>query len=310
MRYAAAYRTPDHDDMGCCERSSFLLINSVGYYEFDEPYGVTHRKHGRKDFYLSYNHGSPMKLKIAQKEHLIGEGTVFVYRPFEEQYYGHADRNIPISNYWVHFTGYGASELLVSTGFSEKSIQETGVCGEMVQLFEKMIDEITEKKPGYEMLASSLLMQIMSLIRRKTDTTASNNQNDRDRRIQETMQYIHRNYLRAITVRELADMANLSASRYSGVFHQLNGISPQQYLINFRIQKACELMRHTRLNIRQIAALTGFEDQLYFSRLFRKYKGVSPSEYLETVRVLPAREDTPYIEQKFLNTTMLLEEKS
>jgi len=93
--------------------------------------------------------------------------------------------------------------------------------------------------------------------------------------------YIYKNYNKKITVSELANIANLSISRYSSLFRKIIGVSPQQYIIHYRLEKACELMQHTNLNIKQIAIITGFYDQLYFSRLFKKYYKMNPSQYMK-----------------------------
>lgn len=278
MRYASGYRVPDHDDKGCCDRSNFLLINSVGYYEFDEPSGATYRKSGRKDYYLSYNHAGSMKLRFHGKPYEIGPGSIFIYRPFEEQYYGQANSE-PMANYWVHFTGYGAHEMLVNAGLSEKTFFSVGTRDEIAGLFERMITEVTDKRTGYELMAASLLLNIVSLITRQLDENSVESTGSSSMKIHESVKYIHKYYDRKITVAELAKMSLLSTNRYTNVFKQVTGMSPQQYIIQFRLQKACELMRHTSLNIRQISALTGFDDQLYFSRLFKKYEGMTPSEY-------------------------------
>jgi transcriptional regulator GlxA family with amidase domain len=75
----------------------------------------------------------------------------------------------------------------------------------------------------------------------------------------------------------------LSPNRYSNVFKESTGTSPQQYLIDLRLQKAKELLSHTSLNIRQIASLTGFNNQLYLSRLFKKYESIPPSDYAKNL---------------------------
>jgi len=93
LKYTEGYQIYDPEDKGFATREERLFVNHCGYYEFDEPYGATHRKHGRKDYYLSYNHSGKMKVKSKQKIYEIGEGTVFVYRPYEEQYYGQANKD-------------------------------------------------------------------------------------------------------------------------------------------------------------------------------------------------------------------------
>ena len=64
------------------------------------------------------------------------------------------------------------------------------------------------------------------------------------------------------------------------VFINNVGQSPIDYLTNYRIGEACNLLRSSSLSIAEIAVSVGFFDQFYFSRVFKKLKGVPPSRYL------------------------------
>ena len=77
---------------------------------------------------------------------------------------------------------------------------------------------------------------------------------------------------------------NLSRSRYNYVFKKETGLSPKQYLINLRIAKSEWYMKHSNLNISQIAENVGYVDALYFSRVFKKKNGISPKYYINKFR--------------------------
>ncbi|MNL58409.1 Arabinose operon regulatory protein [compost metagenome] len=69
----------------------------------------------------------------------------------------------------------------------------------------------------------------------------------------------------------------------SKAFKQKTGLSPKQYLLKMRLDKAKSLLTGT-LTIDQVASSVGFNDALYFSRQFRKFSGMSPSEYRSLLR--------------------------
>ncbi len=71
----------------------------------------------------------------------------------------------------------------------------------------------------------------------------------------------------------------MSVSWFARVFKRHTGTSPQQYLINVRINKAKELLVSSTYNISKIAEIVGYYNPLYFSRVFKKHTGCSPSEY-------------------------------
>lgn len=280
MRFQYAYRIPDTDDKGCVSKEEYLTVNSAGYYESDEPYGFTHRKRGRVDFLLVYNQSGTMKVRLGRTEHTAGAGAVFIYKPEEEQYYGQHKRDEPISAYWIHFTGYGVPELLRKAGLWENTLFWLDTHREIPPLFEVIITEIAEKQANYEALAAAFFQELLFTVSRKLVILEQQRKmNSRDLEMHRSLRFIHANYAEKITVAQLAEQMGLRPNRYSSVFRQYTGSSPQQYIINYRIDKAAELLRHTNLNIRQIATLAGFEDQLHFSKLFKKYKKLSPLKY-------------------------------
>lgn len=287
MKHQYAYRVPDPDDKGHHSREDYLIVNCVGY-EYDEPAGIGNRERGRVDYLLSYLHSGSMKVRVANEERTIGAGTVFIAKPYERQYYAKTGQ-APTGSYWLHYTGYGVTDLLIKAKLWNDSIFVTGVNDDIPRLFERIIEEEAERQPSFEHISACLVQELIFTVSRKVSIHEQVAQmNPREQVLYASFNLLHRNYARKLTVQELAAHAGLSVSRYTSVFKQYTGLSPQQYLIRYRLQKAKDLIRHTQLSIRQIASLTGFDDQLYFSRLFRKYEHLSPLEYRKQ-----AQEETP-----------------
>jgi AraC family transcriptional regulator, arabinose operon regulatory protein len=277
MKFISVYRIPDMDDKGYSSGAEYIHINSAGYYEFDEPFGATHRKYGRKDYLLSYNHAGNVTIKAGGQEYDIAGGSVFIFKPNEEQYYGQANK-APIASYWTHFTGFGAGDLLERAGLGAENVFYPGVNSEIPALFEKLIEEIDEKQECYEPMAALLLEQIIFQIARNIDS-GQKAMGAIHPGISKTVNYIHINYQDKIDITELAGIAGLSPSRYSALFKDIMHASPLQYLTSYRMQKARELLLHTNLSVKQISCLAGFPDQLYFSRVFKKYEKSSPVHF-------------------------------
>ncbi|UVI33313.1 AraC family transcriptional regulator [Paenibacillus spongiae] len=282
MKFRAAFQFPDIEDGGHASREEMLVVNSAGYEETDDPGGTMHRKKGRKDYYLAYNHSGRMKVKTGGIIREAAAGSVFLYKPYEEQYYGQYDKNCLMANYWVHFTGYGAADLLMKAGMQEGALYEAGIFQELPPLFDAMISEIADRKPHYAEISASILQQIVYLIsQRLTLNEQLLRIQGKEMLLSESLHFLQKHYMKPVTVRELADLCGLSVSRFAVLFKAYTGQSPKQYLIWFRLQKAKEFLAASALNIRQISALTGFDDQLYFSRVFRKFEGTTPTLYRE-----------------------------
>ncbi|WP_407267962.1 phosphoenolpyruvate hydrolase family protein [Radiobacillus sp. PE A8.2] len=94
--------------------------------------------------------------------------------------------------------------------------------------------------------------------------------------------YIRLHYMEDITIHELAHILNLSRTYLSTLFKQELGISFTQYLINFRMNRAIEILKTKDLPLHIVAEMVGYPNYTNFSKIFKKYKGVSPRKYIET----------------------------
>ena len=76
----------------------------------------------------------------------------------------------------------------------------------------------------------------------------------------------------------------MSISWFLRNFKQLTAKSPMQYVLSIRINNAVSLLEGTNYNINEISSIVGYDNPLYFSRIFKKQKGVSPSDYRKNLR--------------------------
>lgn len=280
MHTYSAYRFEDKDDKGLELNDNFLIVNSAGYFEFHENWSSRNRKGGRADYMLIYVHSGKMQLHANDSEDIIiCEGTCFLYRPGQDQLYRSIEQS-PVKCFWIHFTGYGVPELLHSLNINEISLFSGKINNEIPSLMKMIIDETQYKKYGYETIVASLLMQCITVISRNIAacSTASALKNTGGN-IELTLNYIYSNYTGDIKVSELASMSGLCVNRYINVFRDFTGFTPKEYIIHFRLQKACELFNSTNFSVKQVSLMVGFQNQLYFSRIFKKYHGITPSEY-------------------------------
>jgi transcriptional regulator GlxA family with amidase domain len=97
--------------------------------------------------------------------------------------------------------------------------------------------------------------------------------------LHKSLSYINSLYTDRISVPELAEMENLSVSRYNAVFRSVTGMSPTKYIMGLRINHASTLLSSTDMDIGQIGEMVGYADKHFFSRVFKSYTGLSPREY-------------------------------
>ena len=95
--------------------------------------------------------------------------------------------------------------------------------------------------------------------------------------IENAEMYIKRHYTQELTIAKLARMTGMSQSYLIHQFTKQNGISPMQYLTVYRITRAVELLKNSRLSIAEAAFAVGFRNVSSFNRAFRKITGIPPS---------------------------------
>lgn len=97
--------------------------------------------------------------------------------------------------------------------------------------------------------------------------------------IKKAIRYISQNFSRNLTLDEVADHVHLNPAYFSTLFKQSIGSSFKEYLNMVRIEESKRLLSNTDYSIIDISLATGFEDQSYFSKVFKKYTGLTPKQY-------------------------------
>ena len=101
----------------------------------------------------------------------------------------------------------------------------------------------------------------------------------RDFYIKEAIHFIEQNFQNHITVEEIASVCGINRSYFGKIFRKSIGRSPQEFLMNYRMVKATELLKLTSLSIAEIGSAVGYENQLHFSRAFKTVYGISPRQW-------------------------------
>ncbi|CAM4436186.1 AraC-like DNA-binding protein [Paenibacillus endophyticus] len=101
----------------------------------------------------------------------------------------------------------------------------------------------------------------------------------KDEYVRKAVEFIKANYYTKISITELAKRIGIDRIYFSSLFKEVEQLSPQMYLLQYRMDKACDLMRNQQLTVSDISHSVGYADPLLFSKMFKKVKGESPSLY-------------------------------
>lgn len=282
MYYDSAYWRNSRLDFK--DRKHPLFVGSAGTYRLiSRPKLPTHRPKGRLDFQLLYVAAGKAHFYFHGKEEIVPAGNMVLYRPREEQryyYYGVDHTEV----FWVHFTGRDVTNILRRYGFQDGvHVIHTGCSLEYANLYRDMIKELKLCLPDYEEKLVLDLRTLFILLHRLEGKTSGLKKRHLQEEIDAAVRYFHTNYMHPISVENYAAEHGMSVSWFIRNFREYTQETPTQYLLSLRISMAQSLLEKTDHNITEIASLVGYENPLYFSRLFHKSTGISPSSFRKQI---------------------------
>lgn len=230
-------------------------------YEYCEPchsFGPAVRDH----WLLHYVVSGGGTFKIDEKTYHIKAGDMFTIPPYIETYY-EADSVTPWHYIWVGFTCDGELPLELPPRIH---------LPEAKSIFLKM-QKCGEKETGRSAYLAARLWDLMA-------TLLERNKSQVDY-LEKALSCMHSEYMNGITVSDVAARLNLDRSYFSSYFKKKTGVSPQEYLLNLRLENAAQLMTEQGETPTTAANSVGYSDIYNFSRMFKRKCGLSPRAYIE-----------------------------
>ena len=261
-----------------------LFVGSCGTYRLTTvPRLPTHRPRGRLDYQLLYIASGKAHFYFNGKEEILSAGHMVLYRPKEEQryyYYGAEQPEV----YWVHFTGNNVKNILRKYGIADDvHTIFTGTSLEYKRIYMAMIQELQMCKDDYEELLVHYLSELLIMIHRMIVEKPKKKNIVLMQEMDQAVQYFQEHYNQPLSIKEYAAAHNLSEGWFIQNFKQYTNSTPAQYLLSLRIHNAKVLLESTNYNVTEISNIIGYENPLYFSRIFKKQIGFSPSEYRKKI---------------------------
>ena len=205
-------------------------------------------------------------------------GSMLILRPGMWHRYK-PDSNTGWNEHYIGFNGDFCSHLF-NEGFFQpgKPVLYVGFQESLLKLFLEIIQLVKDEKTGHQQVAAGntilILSKILSVVRNQEFAGKSI-----ERTIRKACLYFRENLNTNVNIEELANELNVGYSYFRQMFRKYTGISPTQYHLSLRIQKAKDLLVSTDQSFKEIAIDLGFESYFYFSRIFKDKTGKSPMEF-------------------------------
>lgn len=251
-----------------------LSVYNTGYEQCEsgQIWGPALRDHYLIHYVVS---GSGI-LRCNGQEYAVSAGMLFIIFPSQVASY-QADANDPWQYNWVGFNGADARRLVKMTGLSkEQPVWQSDNPEETCALLRSIADASGNTAAADAEMVGRLYLFLAHLIKcsrtRSVDDTHQTY-------VDNALRYIQYNYASNIGVSDIAHYVGISRSQLYRAFLQDFGVSPHTYLQTYRINEACSLLRDPAYSVAEVAGSVGFNDPLYFSRVFKSIKGTTPSDY-------------------------------
>ena len=261
------------------DNSTPLVVGSCGTYRLKtRPKLPTYWQKGRRDYQILYVANGKTHFWFDGREEIVSTGHMVLYKPEEIQKYVYYLEDNP-EVFWIHFTGRDVKNILAYHGISlDEHVFYCGVLPDYKALFRKIIQELQLCRYGYEDYIASLFNDILLLVDRQQHEQKKATGNVQEQ-IERAAAYFNENYNTKISIDDYAESLHISTNGFIHNFKQYAGMSPAQYILSLRMVNAQSLLERTTYNIKEISEIVGYENPLYFSRVFKKEIGKSPAQY-------------------------------
>lgn len=254
---------------------------AMGFYP--EASGHSMRRDRHDDNLLMYCTAGRGYLHTPDWEGDIKPGHILLLPQGLSHTYG-ADAEDPWTLFWVHFQGGSTGVFQQYLGYREGApVVDAGVSPLLIGAFTSLMEI---RRTGYSTRAfingANHLRHLLTQI--TMEISAHKGRMHSGFELEHVQAYMLENIDQAMTLDRLADAANMSKFHFSNRYKELTGYSPIKHFLNMKMEHACHLLDSTELGVGAIAAQLGYDDPLYFSRLFRKTLGQSPRSYRASIR--------------------------
>jgi len=246
----------------------------TGFYPHAHGHMMQRSEHST--YLMIYCSAGEGVISVAGTTQRVSPGVLILLPPGCAHKY-HASDNKPWSIYWIHFAGDLAADYAGEV-MQQEVLLDVGIHQAFIELFKRLF---SMRRRGISLISYLQICAQLKLLLLTASAMTKQPAVDRTNQhsLIQALSYMRNHVNEDLNLDQLAGQCNLSKFHFVRKFKSLTGNSPIQYFIQLRMEQACLLLDNSSHSIKEIAVELGYQDPLYFSRLFKRVLGVSPKQY-------------------------------
>ena len=234
----------------------------------------------RKDFCLQFTLRGKGDYFVNDRLYAIEPNTLWLI-PKDAYHYYVPDKDDPYEYFWIHFNGTSVERFLQAIGISEKQPVLYGLENPNIERAFLRLLELTKTQSSPYLLLSAT-HELLSELVIACSPLRTMQENSQSQAIDDAVAYVKAHFQEEIYLQDLARVAKLEKVYFTKKFKAETGLSPIQFLIQFRLSVACRLLS-TDLPLQEVATACGFQDFTNFLHRFKSFVGMTPTQYKKTL---------------------------
>lgn len=264
------YRIPE----GVERNPALFYVERAGCGSYDADFEIV-RDHTYPFYTLHFLFNGCGFFRIRGQDYFLTKGEAFLITPGEEHVYCNFTA-ASIGLIWVEASGILCGDVLMELNRKGLCVFRRGSTGKVL---DSLIDLVEYLKEQAEVNDYEVSAKVYGLFMNLMDGALGKVQEKKPELFLKALEYIHGQTDKNLRVGEVAEELHISTAYLNKLFHANAGISPIKYITWKRVERACAMLRETRLTADKISEELGFYDSAYFVKVFKSAMGMTPMQY-------------------------------
>ncbi|HEY8420112.1 MAG TPA: AraC family transcriptional regulator [Thermoclostridium sp.] len=254
-----------------------LFITDIGFFPFAKYHYIERRKGCNQNILIYCTKGEGFVITGGKKTRVCRNNLLIIPKNLPHIYGSNDDD--PWDIYWMHFKGETDHHFIRNNNAITLLDVPLSSLPVLTHLFDSIFDALSRGSVISNIIYASYGLSYFLATALFMPNNSYDLKNKKNMYVENSIEFMNNNLDKKLTLNDLTRYNNLSKTQLTDIFKEKTGYSPIDFFIRLKMQKACFYLDFTDMSVSEIAEKVGYNDQYYFSRLFKKIMGRSPSEY-------------------------------